>query len=177
HEQIREELEAAYRAVVATSTFVGGEAVSAFERSFSRAHEMKMGASCGSGTDALALALRALGLQHRDEVIVPAMTFVATAEAVVHAGGVPVLADVDPHTLLLSVDTVKDVRTNRTRAVIPVHLYGHVVGFDALEEWRGHDLIVLEDAAQAHLATWNGRSVGSAGHAACFSFYPGKNLG
>jgi dTDP-4-amino-4,6-dideoxygalactose transaminase len=88
-----------------------------------------------------------------------------------------VIADVDPVTLLLSDDGVAAVRTERTRAVVPVHLYGHVVPFPLLETWRASGLYVIEDAAQAHLATWEGRPVGSVGHAACFSFYPGKNLG
>ena len=107
----------------------------------------------------------------------PAMTFVATAEAVVHVGAVPVLADVDPETLLLDPASVAEVRTDKTAAVMPVHLFGHVVPFDQIEAWQASGLRVIEDAAQAHLATWQGRSVGSAGDAACFSFYPGKNLG
>lgn len=177
HSSIADELESAYRATVAASSFVGGGCVLQFEREFAKIHYAPAGAACGSGTDALVLALRALGIRDGDEVVVPAMTFVATAEAVVHAGGVPVLADVDARTLLLSSRTVDAVRTSRTRAVIPVHLFGHVVPFDLLESWRRDGMVVLEDAAQAHLATWTGRSVGSAGSAACFSFYPGKNLG
>lgn len=176
HESIRDELDEAFDRVVRDSAFVGG-AGAAFEAAFADAHEAPAAAGCGSGTDALALALRALGVGPGDEVVVPAMTFVATAEAVVHAGAVPVIADVDPITLLLTEETVAAVRTPRTRAVIPVHLYGHLVPFDALGRWRDDDLLVIEDAAQAHLGTWSDRPVGSVGHAACFSFYPGKNLG
>jgi dTDP-4-amino-4,6-dideoxygalactose transaminase len=95
----------------------------------------------------------------------------------VHAGARPLLADVDPLTLLLAPDAVDAVRTERVRAVIPVHLYGHVVPLDALDEWVRQGLIVVEDAAQAHLAVWRGRAVGTAGNATAFSFYPGKNLG
>jgi dTDP-4-amino-4,6-dideoxygalactose transaminase len=105
------------------------------------------------------------------------MTFVATAEAVVHVGAQPVVADVDPVTLLLDGPSVEAVRTERTRAVVPVHLYGHVVPFDLIGAWRESGLLVVEDAAQAHLAEWRGRPVGSVGNAACFSFFPGKNLG
>jgi dTDP-3-amino-3,4,6-trideoxy-alpha-D-glucose transaminase len=123
------------------------------------------------------LALRALDVGDGDEVIVPAMTFVATAEAVVHAGATPVLADVDPVTLLLDEAGVAAVRTDRTRAVVPVHLFGHVVPFSAIQAWRDEGLVVVEDAAQAHLATWQGAPVGAHADAACFSFYPGKNLG
>ncbi|MDP9073842.1 MAG: DegT/DnrJ/EryC1/StrS family aminotransferase [Actinomycetota bacterium] len=178
HAEVRTELRDAFDAALAASSFVGsGGPVAEFEAQFAAAHDCAWAAGCGSGTDALTLALNAAGIGAGDEVIVPAMTFVATAEAVVHAGATPVLADVDPETLLLSPATVKAARTPRTRAVIPVHLYGHVVPFDALAEWRSEGLVVIEDAAQAHLATWQGRFVGSVGHAACFSFYPGKNLG
>jgi dTDP-4-amino-4,6-dideoxygalactose transaminase len=110
-------------------------------------------------------------------VIVPAMTFVASAEAVVHVGADPVLVDVDSATLLIDPDAVDAARTERTRAVMPVHLYGHLVPFDLIDRWRRQGLEVIEDAAQAHLGTWRGRGVGTAGDVACFSFYPGKNLG
>lgn len=177
HASIQAELDEAYRATVASSGFVGGIAISEFEAAFAAAHGAIAGAGCGSGTDALALALRALGLAPGDEVVIPAMTFVATAEAVVHAGGTPVIADVDPVTLLLTPDAVAAVRTDRTRAVMPVHLYGHVVPFTHLEAWKADGLLVVEDAAQAHLASFDGRPVGSVADAACFSFFPGKNLG
>ncbi len=177
HESIRPELDRAFESVVRSGAFVGGALVAAFESDFAAAHGLVGGSGCGSGTDALALALRALGIGPGDEVVVPAMTFVATAEAVVHAGATPVVADVDPVTLLLDAAGVAAVRTPRTRAVIPVHLYGHAVPFDLIEAWRAEGLVVVEDAAQAHLATWRGRSMGAAGHAACFSFFPGKNLG
>lgn len=178
HNSIRVELDDAIARVVDNSAFVGGSEVAAFEEEFAAAHGVEVaGAGCGSGTDALALALRALGVGPGDEVIVPAMTFVATVEAVVHVGATPVLVDVDPVTLLIDPLAVAAARTDRTRAVVPVHLYGHVVPFDVLQGWRDDGLLVIEDAAQAHLATWEGTSVGSVGHAAGFSFYPGKNLG
>jgi len=177
HRSIAPELEAAYRAVVDASSFVGASTSAAFETAFAVASGRRWAAGCGSGTDALTLAMVALGIGPGDEVVVPAMTFVATAEAVLHAGAVPVMADVDPASLLLSVEAVHAVRTARTRAVLPVHLYGHVVPFDVMAEWRGSGLVVVEDAAQAHLATWHDRPVGEVGHAACFSFFPGKNLG
>jgi dTDP-4-amino-4,6-dideoxygalactose transaminase len=177
HRSMAAELQAAFESVLETSGFVGGAAVAGFEARFADAHGRRDGAACASGTDALVLALRAAGIGPGDEVVVPAMTFVATAEAVVHAGATPVVADIDPSTLLLSAAAVRAVSTERTRAVIPVHLYGHVVPFDALAEWRDRGLAVVEDAAQAHLATWEGHSVGTIGWAACFSFFPGKNLG
>ena len=177
HASMREELDAAFARVLESSEFNGGAEVEAFESAFSALHGVRAGAACGSGTDALALALRAAGVSRGDEVIVPAMTFVATAEAVLHSGAVPVLADVDPETLLLTETTVADVRTRYTRAVLPVHLYGHPVPFDLIRAWRRSGLVVIEDAAQAHLGAWKGEPVASASDAACFSFYPGKNLG
>ncbi len=178
HASIRPELDAAFDAVVSGSRFVGAAAtVAPFEEAFAAAHRAPATAACGSGTDALALALRALGVGPGDEVVVPSMTFVATAEAVVHVGAHPVVADVDPVSLLLDEPSVDIVRTERTRAVIAVHLFGHVVPPATLQRWRDSGLIVIEDAAQAHLATLDGQPVGSVGHAACFSFFPGKNLG
>ncbi|MDQ6947401.1 MAG: DegT/DnrJ/EryC1/StrS family aminotransferase [Actinomycetota bacterium] len=177
HRSIAAELRAAFEDVLETSAFVGGAAVAGFEQRFADAHGRQAAASCASGTDALGLALRAVGIGPGDEVVVPAMTFVATAEAVVHAGGTPVVADVDPATLLLSAASVRAVWTERTRAVVPVHLYGHMVPFDLLADWRHQGVAVVEDAAQAHLGTWEGASVGTVGRAACFSFFPGKNLG
>jgi len=177
HARIGDELRAALDEVLDSSAFVGATASRAFEEDFAAACGAPHAAGCGSGTDALTLALVAAGIGPGDEVAVPAFTFVATAEAVVHAGATPVLADVDPHTLLLTPSSVDDDRTDRLRAVIPVHLYGHVVPLEAVDGWRREGLVVIEDAAQAHLATWKGRPVGTAGTAAAFSFYPGKNLG
>ena len=177
HESIRGDLDEAFDRVVSQSAFVGGDEVREFEDAFADAHESRSAVGCGSGTDALTLALRALGLRPGDEVIVPSMTFIATAEAVTNAGATPVVADVDPLTLLLSEETVQAARTPRTRAVIPVHLYGHMVPFATLERWRDDGLLVIEDAAQAVLGRHAGMPVGSIGHVACFSFYPGKNLG
>lgn len=177
HATIFGELQKAFEQVVEDSSLVGADSCRDFELAFATAHGQQNGASCGSGTDALVLALKALGVGIGAEVIVPSMTFVATAEAVTHVGATPVVADVDPSSLLLTRESVESVMTRKTRAVIPVHLYGHPVPFDLLRSWREQGLIVIEDAAQAHLASWEGMSVGTAGDAACFSFYPGKNLG
>jgi dTDP-4-amino-4,6-dideoxygalactose transaminase len=178
HETIRPELDAVFDDVVGASRFVGAAAaVAPFEEAFAAAHGAAGAAACGSGTDALALALRAVGVGPGDEVVVPSMTFVATAEAVVHVGATPVLADVDPVSLLLDDVGVAAVRTERTKAVVPVHLYGHVVPSATLQAWKDSGLLVVEDAAQAHLGEDEGRPVGTVGDAACFSFFPGKNLG
>lgn len=177
HRSIQDELDAAVASVVDSSSFIGGKVVSEFEQNFAVAHGATAAAGCASGTDALGLALRALDVGPGDEVVVPSMTYAATAEAVVHVGATPVIADVDPSTALLTPETVAPVLSGKTRVVLPVHLYGHVVPFDHLRAWKDEGLLVVEDAAQAHLATWQGESVGSVGDLACFSFYPGKNLG
>lgn len=177
HDSIRDEINQAIARVIDQSHFVGAHSSRSFEDAFAAAHGVDQAIGCGSGTDALTLALVALGVGPGDEVIIPSMTFVATAEAVVHAGATPKLADVDPTTLLLSRDTVAQARSDRTKAVIPVHLFGHMVDPAMMSIWKREGLIVVEDAAQAHLASFNGRGVGTVGDAACFSFYPGKNLG
>lgn len=176
HQSIRRELDAAISEVIDSSSFIGGVGAR-FEERFAEAHGAPAAAGCGSGTDALVLALRAFGVGKGDDVVVPSMTFIATAEAVVLAGATPVLADVDPLTLLLTAEEVARVRTPATKAVVPVHLYGHVLPAADLQAMRYSGLVVIEDAAQAHLGSADGAMVGSIGHAATFSFYPGKNLG
>lgn len=177
HASIEAELRSAIDHVIETSTFVCAKSSAAFEQNFARAHGVDHAVGVGSGTDALMLALRGLGIGPGDEVILPAMTFVATAEAVVHVGATPVIVDVDPSSLLIDPAAVESARSARTAAIIPVHLFGAVVPLDEIEGWKDSGLAVVEDAAQAHLATWRGRGVGTAGDVACFSFYPGKNLG
>ena len=178
HEQVRGELDAAWAAVLDSSGFVGGPHVRAFEQAFARYCGATDCVGVGNGTDSLVLILRALGVGEGDEVVLPGNTFVATAEAVVLAGATPVFADVDPLTLLLTTSTLEAVLTPRSRAVIPVHLYGQMPDMDSIvASARSHGLFVVEDAAQAHGATWRGRPAGSFGDAASFSFYPGKNLG
>jgi len=177
HGSIRAELDEAIANVVDQSSFVGARSCRQFETAFAAAHDAPHAVGVGSGTDALALALRAMDIGPGDEVIVPSMTFVATAEAVAHVGATPIVVDVEADSLLLGVDQVARARSERTAAVIAVHLYGHCVDFELIQSWRNDGLRVIEDAAQAHLATFEGEFVGSAGDAACFSFYPGKNLG
>lgn len=177
HRSVGAELNAALAAVVSDSAFVGGRHVHEFEEAFAEAHGLAGAVACGSGTDALVLALVAAGVRPGDKVVVPSMTFIATAEAVVHAGGMPVIADVDQQTLLLTRESVATVMTEGVRAIIPVHLYGNVTPSDLLREWRASGLLVIEDAAQAHLGRFHSDRVGSLTDATCFSFYPGKNLG
>jgi dTDP-4-amino-4,6-dideoxygalactose transaminase len=177
-DEVWPEIEGSVKAAVSGARFIGGPAVEAFENEWAAYCGVPHAIGVANGTDALHLALRALGVQPGDEVVVPSSTFVATAEAVVLAGGVPRFADVDPQTLLMTVDTMTAAITPRTRGVIAVHLYGQTPDMDALEAAvRARGLFLVEDAAQAHGARWNGRPVGTFGDVACFSFYPGKNLG
>ncbi len=173
---VRAEVDAAWKELLSESDFVGGAAVERFEQDWARYCGSAEAVGVGNGTDALVLALRALGIGAGDEVVVPANTFVATAEAVVLAGARPRFADVDPGTLLMTADTLAAALTPRTAAVVAVHLYGQTADMDALGAAAG-GLPIIEDAAQAHGATWRERPAGSMGRLGCFSFYPGKNLG
>lgn len=173
-----EELLAAVRAVASTGAFTGGAAVEDFERDYARWCEVPHAVGVSSGTEALVLALRALGIGPEDEVVVPANSFIATAEAVSLTGARPRFADVEQDTQLVSAATIERAMTERVRCVIPVHLFGRTVDLDpivALAADRG--LLLVEDAAQAHGARYKGRPVGSIGDAGTFSFYPAKNLG
>ena len=179
---VEHEYVAAFRALLRTGAFIGGAAVADFEAAFARHAGLAHAVAVKTGTDALLLALRALGVGPGDEVITAANSFFATAEAISHAGATPVLADVDDGTLLLDVDDAAGRITARTRVIIPVHLFGQLADLDrvtALAATRG--LRVLEDAAQAHGATRAGAErtwrAGASGAAAGFSFYPTKNLG
>ncbi|HEY8301007.1 MAG TPA: DegT/DnrJ/EryC1/StrS family aminotransferase [Jatrophihabitans sp.] len=176
--EIRDDVDLAWQALLADCDFVRGAAVTRFEHDWSAFCGTEQAIGVANGTDALWLTLRALGVGAGDEVVIPTNTFVATAEAVVHAGARPVFADVDAATLLMTADTIAAAVTDRTRAVVVVHLFGQLPDMDAIMAYcRRADLALIEDAAQAHGATWQGRRAGSFGVAGCFSFYPGKNLG
>lgn len=172
------DLEPALRGVLGGMNLILGPELAAFEREFARYLGVPQVVGVGSGLDALVLALRATGLQPGDEVLVPALTFVATASAVVLAGGVPRFVDVSPDTLLMDLAAARAAITSRTRAIIPVHLYGQMVPMDMLMALAAEaGLTVIEDAAQAHGADYKGKKAGTWARAGCFSFYPGKNLG
>lgn len=178
HEDIREPLEAAFRRVVDSGWFVLGAEVEAFEAEFAQYCGVRHCIGVGSGLDALRLLLDAYGVGFGDEVVVPANTFVATWLAVSKSGAVPVAVEPRPDTYNLDPDVLADVITSRTRAIIPVHLYGQPADMDPINSIaQRHGLIVIEDAAQAHGAAYKGRNAGSLGNAAATSFYPGKNLG
>jgi len=176
--ELREELHAAAKRVLDSGTYILGPEVAAFESEFAAAHEAQRCIGISSGTQALQVALKALNIGPGDEVAVPAFTFVATATEVEAIGARPLFIDVDPHTLTLDPADLKKRLTPKTKAVIPVHLYGGLADMDAiLKLGEEHDLSVVEDCAQAHLARYKGRTVGTLGNFGAFSFYPSKNLG
>ncbi len=170
----KEEYLAAFAKIIDTGAYVGGPQVAEFESSFAKYCGAAHAATVKTGTDALLLALRALGVGPGDEVITAANSFYATAEAISLAGAKPVLADVDDDTLLIDVDDAKKRITSKTKCIIPVHLFGQLADMDKV---LALGLPVLEDSAQAHGATRGKHRAGSAGKAAAFSFYPTKNLG
>jgi dTDP-4-amino-4,6-dideoxygalactose transaminase len=178
HRAIRDELNQAIQRVMERADFALGEDVARFEEEFAVFCGTRYAVGVDSGLSALELSLRALGIGPGDEAIVPAHTFIATAAAVTFAGARPVLVDVDSTTYNIDVTQVEAAITPRTRAIIPVHLYGLPADMDPVMDLADrHGLAVIEDACQAHGATYKGRRVGSLGHAAAFSFYPTKNLG
>jgi dTDP-4-amino-4,6-dideoxygalactose transaminase len=172
------EIREAVASVLARCDFILGEELSRFENAFAQYCGVPYAVGVASGTDALRLACRALGLAAGDEVIVPAMTFAATAFAVSLAGATPVPVDVRSEDALIDPGKIEPAITPRTRAIIPVHLYGQCAEMDEIRSIAArHSLAVIEDAAQAHGATHRGKRAGSLGDIGCFSFYPAKNLG
>jgi dTDP-4-amino-4,6-dideoxygalactose transaminase len=177
-EPLMDEIEGAISQVLKNTAFILGEEVSLFEEAFASLCETDFAVGVDSGTSALDLALRAFDIGPGDEVITVANTFIATTLAITSTGAQPVLVDIDPETYNIDVAAVEAAITERTKAIIPVHLYGQPAEMDPiLELAKEHDLIVIEDACQAHGARYKGRRAGSMGHAAAFSFYPAKNLG
>jgi dTDP-4-amino-4,6-dideoxygalactose transaminase len=175
---IEADIKQAIDRVIAAKSFVLGPAVEQFEEHFAAYCDIRHAIGVSSGTAALHLALLACGVGPGDEVITTAHTFIATCWAITYAGARPVLVDVDPETLTIDPQRIPAAVTARTRAIIPVHLYGQPADMDPIMALaRQHHLAVVEDACQAHGARYKGRRVGSIGDIACFSFYPGKNLG
>jgi dTDP-4-amino-4,6-dideoxygalactose transaminase len=175
---IAHEVAAAMEETLDRGDFILGAGVDDFEHAFAGYCETSFGVGVDSGTSALELALRAFDIGPGDEVITAANSFIASALAITHAGATPVLVDVDPSTYTIDPVLVEKSITDRTRAIMPVHLYGHAADMDRIMEIaRAHDLVVVEDASQAHGARYKGRRVGSIGDAAAFSLYPAKNLG
>jgi len=178
YKTIKEEVDEAIQRVIDSSSFIMGEEVRLFEQEFAQYIGAKHAVGVGSGTDALHLALLAVGVGPGDEVITVSHTFIATGGAVTQCGAKPVFVDIDPRTYNIDVTRVERAITSRTKALLPVHLYGQPADMDPLLDLaERYHLPVIEDAAQAHGAEYKGQKTGTFGKAACFSFYPAKNLG
>ena len=178
HQPIQTEIEQAISSVIQRGDFIMGEAVADFETEFATACGVPYGIGVACGTDAIALGLKACGIGAGDEVIIPANTFIATLIGVLHSGATPVLVDCDPQTALIDITAAEKVISAKTRAIVPVHLYGQMVSPKQLLDFaNSYNLLIFEDAAQAHLAERESYRAGGVGIAAAFSFYPSKNLG
>jgi len=178
YDQIKNEIDQAISEVIGSSAFILGPSVKRFEGNFAGFCGCKHAVGVNSGTTALYLTMKALGIGPGDEVITAANTFMATVAAIVDTGADPVLVDIDPATRNINPDLIEPAITSKTKAIVPVHLYGSMVDMDRIVKIaKKNNLIVIEDAAQAHGATYKNKPAGSFGAAGCFSFYPGKNLG
>ncbi|NRA73981.1 MAG: aminotransferase class I/II-fold pyridoxal phosphate-dependent enzyme [Rickettsiales bacterium] len=178
HKDMEFKLQEAFNKEIEKNDFIIGSSVQSFEKEFANYCSVKNAIGCGNGLDALTIALKALGIRYGDEVIIPVNSFIATALAVESCGASPVFVDCSPSSYGLQIDQILKKITSRTKAIIPVHLYGIPVDMDSIMKIaREHNLFVLEDAAQAHGAFYKNKKIGSLGHAAAFSFYPTKNLG
>jgi dTDP-4-amino-4,6-dideoxygalactose transaminase len=178
YRSIKNEIDQAIASVISDAGFVGGKYVKQFEEEFASFCMAKHCVGVGNGTDALFIALRSLGVGKGDEVITAANSFIATSEAITMAGAKVVFVDCDPRTYNIDTKKISSIITPRTKAIIPVHLYGQPADLTALQTIaREHGFLLVEDAAQAHGAEFEGKRVGTFGDIACFSFYPGKNLG
>ncbi len=178
YNSIKPEIDQAMADILAKTAFIGGGAVKSFEENFAKFCGVDYCVGVGNGTDALFIALKALGIGVGDEVITAANSFIATSEAITATGAKVVFVDINPRTYNIATGQIEDKVTSRTKAIIPVHLFGQPVDMDPIIKLaKKHSLKIVEDAAQAHAGVYKGRTVGSMGDVACFSFYPGKNLG
>ena len=178
YEHIKDEADLAVLELLNSGSYIGGAAVATFEQQFAEYLDVAECVSCNSGTDALFLALRALNIKEGDEVITSPFTFFATAEVITRVGAKPIFVDIDLNTFNFDLNQVKQVITPKTKAIIPVHIFGQPVNMTELMAIaESYNLYVIEDCAQAAGAAWGQRKVGSIGHLGCFSFFPTKNLG
>ena len=176
--ELGEEIEEALIKVFRSGKYIGGEEVKSFEKAFASVIQTSYSVSCNSGTDALILALRSLNVGKDDEVITSSFSFFATAEAITNVGAKPVFVDIDPENYLMDLDLIEKAITERTKAILPVHLFGRPINMDKMMTIaRANNLKVVEDCAQATGAHWRGKPLGSYGDVGCFSFFPTKNLG
>lgn len=178
YQNFKEEIDACIHHALDNTAFIGGEQIKTFENSFAKFLDVNHCIACANGTDSIEILLKSLGIKNGDEVLVPAISWISTSEAVSSTGATPVFVDIDPSNYTINVNQIKGKITNKTKAIIPVHLYGQPADMKTIMSIATeYNLKVLEDCAQAHGAKIDGQMIGSLGHAASFSFYPGKNLG
>jgi|AntDeeMinimDraft_5_1070356.scaffolds.fasta_scaffold01519_8 dTDP-4-amino-4,6-dideoxygalactose transaminase len=178
YQRLKKPLDGAMESIITESAFVKGKAVRNFEAEFGEFLEASHVVSCGNGTDALEMILDAFEIGKGDEVLVPSVSWISTAEVVATRGAKPVFVDIDLNSFCLNPDLLSEKLTSKTKAIIPVHLYGHPAAMEPILDFaKAHGLYVIEDSAQAHGATIDGKMIGSFGDAAAFSFFPTKNLG
>jgi len=178
YQEVKTEIDTRLSKIFESGRFILGSEVKEFEEKFSSWIGVRRSIGVASGTDALILSLKALGIGAGDEVITSTFTYFATVEAIVSVGAIPRLVDIDPETFQINGDLIESVVTEKTKAIVVVHLFGQCVDMDAIDLVAArNNLLVIEDVAQAHGATWDGKKAGSLGSAGCFSFYPTKNLG
>lgn len=178
YQSIKTEIDSAIENVISDTAFISGKYVKEFEQLFQQYLNLKHVVACANGTDSLEILMQAYGIGKGDEVIVPAVSWISTSESVSTTGATPVFVDIDPNNYTIDSSLIEKKITSKTKAIIPVHLYGNPADMEEIMLIaKKHNLIVIEDCAQAHGAEINGKMVGTFGHAASFSFYPGKNLG
>ena len=178
YSSIKTEIDDAIQNVINETAFIKGKYVLQFEEDYKHAYGVNHVISCANGTDAIYITLKALGIGPGDEVITVSNTWISTAETISQTGAKPVLIDIDPDYYTIDVSKIEEKITNRTKAIIPVHLFGQPADMDTITQLCDrYSLFLVEDCAQAHLAEWNGKNVGTFGNAGTFSFFPGKNLG
>lgn len=178
YEALKSEIDEAIKNVISDTAFISGKYAKKFEKEFEAYIGIEHCIACANGTDSLEILLKAMGITIGDEVIVPAASWISTSEAVSAVGAIPVFVDIDPDYFTINISKIEEKITSKTKAIIPVHLYGQPVDMISLMKIaKKHDLKVMEDCAQAHGAEFNGQKIGTFGDCASFSFYPGKNLG
>jgi dTDP-4-amino-4,6-dideoxygalactose transaminase len=178
YQSIKTDIDKAIQNVINETAFIKGKYVHKFEENYKQAYGVKHVISCANGTDAIYITLKALGIGPGDEVITVANTWISTAETISQTGAKPVFIDIDPDYYTIDVNQIEEKITNKTKAIIPVHLFGQPADMDAITTiCKKYDLFLVEDCAQAHFAEWSGQKVGTIGNAGTFSFFPGKNLG
>jgi dTDP-4-amino-4,6-dideoxygalactose transaminase len=178
YQSIKTDIDRAIEMTIRNSSYIGGQAIKDFEKAFAAYIGIDHVIACANGTDSIEILLKVYGIKEGDEVIVPAISWISTSEAVSSVGATPVFVDIEGDYYTMDTRLIEKAITARTKAIIPVHLYGHPADMPAIMEIAAkHKLLVIEDCAQAHGAKIDGRTVGTFGHAASFSFYPGKNLG